>query len=360
MRRFSLWISVLTLLAAFGCSRAKEEAKSDPQTPATPSTAAAVPPATQAATPEAPAPTAPSAAAPAKSATKPGRSTRPASTPATAADAPPPPRQDSPAPAPPPPPPAPRFETVVVRAGTPVQIRLSQRLTTETNRTGDRFEAILERDLTADGRVVAERGSTVTGRLVEVDPSGRIKGRARMSLALVEIKTSRETFPLQTPPVSLEADSSKGRDTAKIGGGAGLGAIIGAIAGGGKGAAIGAAIGGVAGGATVLATRGKHVELEPEQRIQFELQNEIRTRVEIEPAAGSSSASARTGDTAAFEQRIGGKVSRLQSLLPAWIKGGGDASRVQSLMTEFDRLMRAGRPADAEAKVDEALAIIDK
>ena len=47
----------------------------------------------------------------------------------------------------------------------------------------------------------------------------------------------------------------------KIGAGAGIGAAIGAIVGGGKGAAKGAAIGGAAGTGTVLATRGKDVEL---------------------------------------------------------------------------------------------------
>ena len=50
---------------------------------------------------------------------------------------------------------------------------------------------------------------------------------------------------------------------------AAIGTVIGAIAGGKKGAAEGAAIGGGAGTGTVLATKGKEVELGPEAKLKF-------------------------------------------------------------------------------------------
>jgi hypothetical protein len=66
---------------------------------------------------------------------------------------------------------------------------------------------------------------------------------------------------LRTHPIRYEAESTKGDDAAKIGGGAIGGAIIGGILGGAKGAAKGAAIGGAAGAGAVVMTRGEEVSL---------------------------------------------------------------------------------------------------
>jgi hypothetical protein len=263
----------------------------------------------------------------------------------------------------PPPPPAPRFRTLVVPAGTTLTVRLTQPLSSGRNREGEQFEATLDSDLSVDGQVVAPRGSTVTGHISEVAPSGRVKGRARMALTLDQIEVRGDAIPLRTTSVAMEADSSKKRDAAKVGGGAGLGAIIGAIAGGGKGAAIGAVIGGAAGGTTVLDTRGKEVELEAEQRLQFELQSDVRRTVQESPrsSGGLSRESPRADeDSAAVQARIERKVKTFHAGMPAWVKKGGDAARVQPIMEEFKRLVDAGQPVEAEAKIDEALAIIEQ
>jgi hypothetical protein len=76
--------------------------------------------------------------------------------------------------------------------------------------------------------------------------------------------------------LSFQAESTKKQDAAKVGIGAGIGAAIGAIAGGGKGAAIGAAVGAGAGTGSVLATRGKDVTLDPEDRHTFVLKSDFR------------------------------------------------------------------------------------
>ena len=61
-----------------------------------------------------------------------------------------------------------------------------------------------------------------------------------------------------------------------MGAGAAIGAAIGAIAGGGKGAAIGAAAGGGAGTAAVLATKGDHIKLDSEQKVNFVLKQDVK------------------------------------------------------------------------------------
>ena len=171
-------------------------------------------------------------------------------------------------------------EVLTVPAGTALPVRLSQSLSTERNTAGDKFEAALDRDLTVDGKVVAPSGSAVRGTVTEAKRSGKVKGRAEMSLTLTSLVTGGKTYPVRTNSWFNRAPATKKKDAAWIGGGAGAGALIGAIAGGKKGAAIGAAVGGGAGTTEVLLTRGKEVRLPGETRLTFRLQEGIQLPVQ--------------------------------------------------------------------------------
>jgi hypothetical protein len=170
-----------------------------------------------------------------------------------------------------------RAQRGVLAQGTNLQVRLTQRLDSDTNKTGDAFDGVLDADIASDGRIMARSGSPVRGRLVEVEEAGRVSGRARMSLTLTGIQVGDTLTPVETNTVTVEADEtkSKTKDVGIIGGGAALGAIIGAIAGGGKGAAIGAIAGAAAGTAGVLVMPGKNVRFEPEQKFNFVLERAV-------------------------------------------------------------------------------------
>jgi len=162
--------------------------------------------------------------------------------------------------------------SVSLTPGTPINVITSSTISTENSKTGEGFEAVLNEDVTYDGRVVARRGSIVKGVISESDPGGRVRGVATISLRLTVLTlTDGRQVSLTTNNHTVEAQSSVGKDVAKTGVGAGIGAAIGAIAGGGRGAAIGAAIGGAGGAATALATRGDPAVIVPETRITFNL-----------------------------------------------------------------------------------------
>ncbi len=171
-------------------------------------------------------------------------------------------------------------ETLTVPAGTSLPIRLAQSLSTEKNTAGDKFQATLDHDLVVDGKVVAPAGSTISGTITEAKRSGKVKGRAEMSLTLTGLVAGGKTYPIRTNSWFSRAPATKKKDAAWIGGGAGAGALIGAIAGGKKGAAIGAAVGGGAGTTEVLLTRGKEVRLPAETRLTFRLQESIQLPVQ--------------------------------------------------------------------------------
>ncbi len=283
-RQIQFVLGSLLLVAFIGCSRKSEEQAQ--KQPSTPAPEAAPSPAAQ---PQPGAPPPSQAAQPAPAQSKPvtkqsasqGSKTTPAGAPASGATPSPaavstPGSEKVVAPAPPAPP---RPVTAVLAAGTPIEIRLTQALSSATDKSGDKFEGTLSQDLVVDGKVLGPKGSVVVGKVSNVEGSGRVEGRARMSLALSEINVGQDSYPIRTNILSFEAESTKGRDAKVVGGTTGVGAIIGAIAGGKKGAAIGAVIGAGAGAGTVMATKGKEVEFQPEQKFSFKLESDVEMKI---------------------------------------------------------------------------------
>jgi len=164
---------------------------------------------------------------------------------------------------------------IVIPAGTRLRIALTDAVSSDKSRPGDSFMGVLAEPIVIDGKTVLEKGTKVRGLVVDAKESGRVKGRASIQLKLTEIVRAGNSLDISTKPYSAVAESTKGRDAAIIGGGAGLGAAIGAIAGGGKGALIGAGIGGGAGTGTVLATKGEEIRYAPETRIPFTLARSV-------------------------------------------------------------------------------------
>jgi len=160
---------------------------------------------------------------------------------------------------------------VVVPKATQLAIRLEEAVSSKTHRAGDPFAASLSKDLVVDGWLVAPRGSKVTGLVSAASPSGKVKGLARLSVTLQELRVGEDRYPLRTAGLSFEAKPTKREDAKKVGIAAGAGALIGAIAGGKKGAAIGSAAGAAAGAGVVLATSGEEVEFAVEHPFTFEL-----------------------------------------------------------------------------------------
>lgn len=292
MSRIKYALIGLMILVASGCGILNKEAEESspdaaenqaapPEAPpaapevapaAAPEPARAVERPQQTAPPAQKAPAPPKAAAPAPAAvSQPQAQPQPA---AVAAYEPPP------AVAAPEPPAVAKSRYAVIPGGINIQVRLLDPLDSGKNMDGDIFRAALDSDIEVDGVVVAPRGSMLEGKISNVERSGRVQGRAAMSLQLIALQIDGQSYPLQTDIQSFEAESTKKKDAGKVGIGAGLGALIGAIAGGGKGAAIGAAVGAGAGGATVVATRGDELTFDPEHQFTFILQKDASIKLQ--------------------------------------------------------------------------------
>jgi hypothetical protein len=141
--------------------------------------------------------------------------------------------------------------------------------------SGDTFVATLDKELVADGFVIAERGARVEGRVVASDPGSKVKGGASLAVELTRIHTSDgQNVAIQTESFDRHVEPSRRQDAEKIGAGAAIGAVIGAIGGGGKGAAIGAGAGGGIGAGAVVLTR-EPARLPSEMRLSFRLRTSV-------------------------------------------------------------------------------------
>ena len=166
-------------------------------------------------------------------------------------------------------------EPIVIPSGTSISVSLQTAVSSASSHSGDKFEAVLASPLKVDDETVAPAGTTVTGRVVDAESSGRLEHPGRLSLSLVSMSLNGRSVPLSTSTVSAQGQSHKGRNLKWIGGSAAGGALLGGILGGGKGALIGSAVGAGGGTAAAAATGKKDVGFGVEHRLNFRLTQSV-------------------------------------------------------------------------------------
>lgn len=201
------------------------------------------------------------------------RATTPSKPRTTPAPAPAPtPTASTPAPAPKPS--GPRVYTVP--AGTSIEVQLPAAITTKTAKVGDRISANLTQDLVIDGKVVARAGNLLQGSVSEViSGSKQIGGTPTLGLSFDNLTLADGSDTTVNGTVTqVAAKSDKGRDAAKIAGGAVAGAVIGHQVDGDKGKIIGGLLGAAAGTLAAKKT-GTEVELPAGTVIGFTLNSPV-------------------------------------------------------------------------------------
>ena len=163
-------------------------------------------------------------------------------------------------------------------AGTNLVVRMIEGVDSDKATVGQTFRASLVEAVNFPGtsQVAFPRGSDVVVKLVNTKDSGKLAGKAELTLSLWSVKVGDRIIDVDTQTVTKESDSRGAKSATMAGGGAVLGAVIGGIAGGGKGAAIGAAAGAGAGTGAELATKGQRVKIPSETQLTFVLDNAVR------------------------------------------------------------------------------------
>lgn len=168
-----------------------------------------------------------------------------------------------------------RTSSLDVPAGTELDVRLSQTLSSAANLVEDRFEATTMVDLREGDTVIVPAGSVMRGIVSGVTKTSRSERTGRLTLAFDQVTIGRRAVPIKaTVTNTIESEGLKG-EAGRVGAGAGIGGIIGGILGGAKGAIAGILIGG---GGTVAATEGKDVELPAGSILRVRLDSGLNLR----------------------------------------------------------------------------------
>ncbi len=175
---------------------------------------------------------------------------------------------------------------LTIRPGTFLTVRVDQPLSSDRNQPGDAFSGTLARPLVVDGVVIADRGQTVGGRVVETQKAGKVTGVSRLAIELTDLTLADgQQLPIKTQLAQRSGPTSQGQDASAIAGATGMGAAIGAAADWGRGAAIGAGVGAAASIIGVLLTRGHETVIYPETMLAFRIENQLTVSTERAPQA---------------------------------------------------------------------------
>ncbi|RPI49453.1 MAG: hypothetical protein EHM55_23710, partial [Acidobacteria bacterium] len=114
-------------------------------------------------------------------------------------------------------PPMARFRELTVPAGTRLAVRLDSAVASDTSRIEQAVEATLTEPVVVDGTTVLPAGAIVKGEVSAVEPSGKVKGRARLALRFRSISVEGHEAPYpMAARIDRLAPATKGEDAAKI------------------------------------------------------------------------------------------------------------------------------------------------
>lgn len=164
---------------------------------------------------------------------------------------------------------------VIIPEGTPITIRLQQRLSSASAVPGERFEAVVDEPVVVGDQIVVPVGAVVEGHVTVARHSGRLRHPGELGLTLDRVTVDQQIINLTTSRVVARGGSHKKRNWGWIGGGTGGGAVIGALAAGGRGALIGSGVGAAAGTTTAFFTGKKDVVFGNERRLRFRLNQNV-------------------------------------------------------------------------------------
>jgi hypothetical protein len=167
---------------------------------------------------------------------------------------------------------------VSVPAGTLLQLRTSEPVSTKLAKEGTPVEFLVIQDVAVGGVLAIPRGATAHGVVTEVQKAGALSGSPELAIQLTSLELGGQSYRLDSSQFKVKGPNKAGRTVGHAFGGAVLGALIGGAADGGFGAAVGAGAGAAAGTAASAATPGPGVWIPAEARVDFHLQAPVTVK----------------------------------------------------------------------------------
>jgi type IV secretion system protein VirB10 len=194
-------------------------------------------------------------------------------------------------------------DEIVIPAGTKVPIKLENAISTKSNQQGDPVYAVTTFPVVLNERIVIPPGTYVQGRIMQIKPAPRFKGRAEVMMHFttliypsgytVMLPGSIENAPavdkakVKDKEGTIRADSDKGTKAAEVAVPAAEGgAMAGGLASGTRGGALaGAGLGAAVGVGIAMFGHGNEVKLMPGTTLEVVLQRDVAVNAERARAA---------------------------------------------------------------------------
>ena len=189
-------------------------------------------------------------------------------------------------------------DEIVIPAGTKLPISLKNAISTKSNRQGDPVYAQTTFPVVLNDRIVVPAGTYVQGRIMQIKPAPRFKGRAEVMMHFttliypsgytVMLPGSIENAPavdkakVKDKEGTIRADSDKGSKAATVAVPAAEGgAVAGGLASGSRGGALaGAGLGAAVGVGIAMLSHGNEVKLMPGTTLEVVLQRDVAVNSE--------------------------------------------------------------------------------
>jgi hypothetical protein len=167
--------------------------------------------------------------------------------------------------------------SVLVPAGSSIDVRLDSQISTEDARTGDAWSGTIYHTVMAGDRVAIPAGSQVSG-VVTSSVQGTHETRPELALALRQVTVDGRSLRVNGETEPIVAGSNRAKKIGAIAGGAAVGALLGpTVARDHHGTLIGGLLGGAAGyGATRHALRT--MQLKPGTVLTFTAREDVVAR----------------------------------------------------------------------------------
>jgi hypothetical protein len=166
--------------------------------------------------------------------------------------------------------------SVMVPAGTPIDVRLDTKISTDDNQSGDTWTGTVYRSVVSGGRVAIPAGSSVSGVVVNT-VEGTHNNKPQIALAVRDVNVDGRSVRVNAETEPIVGGSQRAKKIGAIVGGAAAGALVGGLVGDRKGSVIGGLLGGAAGyGLTRHALRT--MVLKPGTVVTFTAQNDVVAR----------------------------------------------------------------------------------
>jgi hypothetical protein len=101
---------------------------------------------------------------------------------------------------------------VKIPAGTSVQVRITDKLSSETANVGDVFHGSLATAVVANGRTLFPKAANVTGEVVNVERSGRLSTPGELHLSLRTTPSGGRTYPVSVQTVVIKGGHTPRND----------------------------------------------------------------------------------------------------------------------------------------------------